>query len=269
MSTAQMKAIEPEVLDALRQITWKDGVLAAITEKLDRKLYQKVNTVMESLGGIWSRGKKAHIFGEDGQERVADAVATGTYDAFDDKKHFQFFETPRELAEQMLDFVLPPCGNRILEPSAGKGAIAIAAARRGAEVWAIEVNPDYAQSIIDVARVTEMDLIIDDFLTMTLENPLFASQDPFPAIVMNPPFTKSQDIAHVLHAYNEFLAPGGKLVAIMAPGYTFRQDKKATEFREWLGNLTHTATELPAGTFKEAGTMVHTMLLCITKPDVL
>ena len=98
----------------------------------------------------------------------------------------------------------------------------------------------------------------------------FLSVEPMPgyklhAIVMNPPFTRSQDIAHVLHAY-KFLAPGGKLVAIMSPGHTFRQDKKATEFRDWLGNLTHTVTALPAGTFKAAGTMVSSVLLCVEKP---
>lgn len=261
MTTAQMKAIDADVLDALRQISWKDTI-ALITRPLERKLYVRVNKVMEALGGKWHRGKGGHVFGEPGPERIADAVATGTYDAFDAKQHFQFFETPRELVKRMLDLVMTNCGIRILEPSAGKGAIAHAAANRGARVTAIELNPENEAALRAGPDGLLARIDICDFLEC---RPDEITLKPYDAVVMNPPFTRSQDIAHVRYAYEEWLAPGGHLVAVMAPGFTFRQDRKATEFREWLDGLEHTIEKLPPGTFKEAGTMVSTVLVHITR----
>ena len=41
---------------------------------------------------------------------------------------------------------------------------------------------------------------------------------------MNPPFDRLQDVRHVTHAFS-LLAPGGRLVAVMAEGVTYREDR--------------------------------------------
>jgi len=76
-------------------------------------------------------------------------------------------------------------------------------------------------------------------------------------IIMNPPFSNSQDIEHVQHAY-DLLKPNGKLVAIMGEGAFFRSDKKATEFREWLDKVGGTSEKLPEGTFTDKSLMATT-----------
>jgi 16S rRNA G1207 methylase RsmC len=81
---------------------------------------------------------------------------------------------------------------------------------------------------------------------------------------MNPPFSKGQDIQHVTHALG-FLKPGGRLVAIMGAGVTFRQDKRATEFRELVQAMGGTIARLPEGSFKSSGTMVNTVIVVIDK----
>lgn len=82
----------------------------------------------------------------------------------------------------------------------------------------------------------------------------------FDLILMNPPFDSGSDIAHIKHAFG-LLAPGGRLVSVCANGP--RQ-------REQLQPLALTSNgsweDLPAGSFKHAGTMVNTALVVINAP---
>jgi len=81
---------------------------------------------------------------------------------------------------------------------------------------------------------------------------------------MNPPFTKHQDVKHVMKAY-EILAEGGILVAIMSVAPFFREDKISTEFRAFLAERGAIVENLPEGAFKESGTMVKTCVVKIIK----
>lgn len=101
-------------------------------------------------------------------------------------------------------------------------------------------------------------VLTGDFLTMNGELGLFD------VVLMNPPFSKAQDIAHVRHAFDH-LKDGGQLVAITSPGWTFRTDKKHAEFSAWTRKVGATKYELPAGTFKASGTNVSTVVIHITK----
>jgi hypothetical protein len=83
-------------------------------------------------------------------------------------------------------------------------------------------------------------------------------------VLMNPPFSKGQDVKHVTHALG-FLKPGGRLVAIMGAGVTFRQDKRTNEFRELVQAMGGTIERLPEGSFKSSGTMVNTVIVVIDK----
>jgi 16S rRNA G1207 methylase RsmC len=81
-------------------------------------------------------------------------------------------------------------------------------------------------------------------------------------IVANPPFADGQDIAHVTHAL-AFLRPGGRLVAIMSSGFTFRQDRAALAFRDLVEERGGTVEELSADAFKVSGTGVRAVLVTI------
>ncbi len=118
-----------------------------------------------------------------------------------------FFPTPAAIVARMLD----ECGNLadrdVLEPSAGRGDIASAARDRGGRVTCYELNGRLAGILaLDGFETTEA-----DFLTI-------APAEKFDFVVMNPPFEKHADHAHVLHAF-KFLRPGGLLVALVG-GYT-------------------------------------------------
>lgn len=85
-------------------------------------------------------------------------------------------------------------------------------------------------------------------------------------IIMNPPFTKGQDIKHVLHAF-DLLNPGGILVAITGAAGMFHTDKASVAFREFLNEQNAQIEKLPAGTFKQSGTMVETYIIRIQKGE--
>ena len=84
-------------------------------------------------------------------------------------------------------------------------------------------------------------------------------------VVMNPPFTRHQDIDHVRHAY-DLLDAGGILVAIMCESTFFRTDKKSVEFRDFLDSVYAQAIKLEPGAFHESGTDVVTRIVKIRKP---
>jgi phospholipid N-methyltransferase len=164
----------------------------------------------------------------------------------------QLFPTPASLADEAAELLDLQPGNRLLEPSAGTGAL-IDAARRVAgsdlEVVAVEISGPLCQAL-ESRRVSRV--IHADFLSVA------ASENPgkFDRILMNPPFENAADIRHIQHA-RHFLRPGGRLVAICADGPRQRERLQpiASEYRP-----------LPPGSFKSAGTMVNTALVVIDAP---
>ena len=95
----------------------------------------------------------------------------------------------------------------------------------------------------------------------------FLAKEPEPSfdrVLMNPPFSRGLDVLHVHHAL-EFLAPGGRLVAIMAGNALHRDNERTRELRRFLdGHFTWQTEKLPSGSFKAEGTMVSTIMLTAT-----
>lgn len=227
--------------------------------QLDRKLYERTNKILELLGGKWNKKSRMHEFDGDPGDRLNDAVTTG--EVIDAKKEFQFFETPPDLAERMVELAHIKEGHSVLEPSAGNGAI-LKSIRPGAEVVAVELDKGrhahINKTFFDGSRFLEnSEAICTDFLT-------FSDVPGFDRIVMNPPFRNGQDIVHLRHAYR-YLKTGGRMVAITAPGWTFRNDSKHLAFRDWVTGVAESIEELPENTFKSSGTSIRTMLLVINK----
>ncbi len=251
------KTIDSDLLTILRGMSFDGNVAMLNSGQLDRKTYLRTNEVLESLGGKWNRGKKGHTFDGCPEEIIGDAISSGTY--VNEKQAFQFYETPDELADELIERADITEQHYILEPSAGHGALIKAIGRRvpgGRKIAAVEVQSNCGKYL----RELNCAFVSQDFLTVFPVNGLWI----FDRIVMNPPFTRSQDIDHVRHAY-KFLRPGGKLVAIMSTGFTFRSDRKAVEFREWLDEVGGEWTANDAGAFKSSGTMVNTVMVTITK----
>lgn len=169
-----------------------------------------------------------------------------------------YFPTPKPLAEQLVEMADIKPGMSVLEPSAGNGAIADELAKKTDQVTAIEP----VSKLRDILNLKGHALSEDrDFLSHKGE---------YDRIVMNPPFERGQDMDHVRHAY-DLLKPGGRLVAIMGEGSFFRNDSKATSFRNWLDANGGFSEKLPEGSFtgKDAQrqTGVATRTVVIDKPE--
>lgn len=170
-----------------------------------------------------------------------------------------FFPTPPALAAEVVEKADIEPGMKVLEPSAGNGRIADA-------IKAAGVTPDVAEVSGDLRAILEKK-------GYPLEGRDFMEFNPGPVydrIVMNPPFSNRMDVEHVRHAY-DLLKPGGRIVAIMSEGPFFGQDRKASEFRDWLDTV-GTSEQLPEGSFQsdKSGlptTGVNARVVVIDKPQ--
>lgn len=231
-----------------------DGNHFTLQGQLDRKDYTSINKVLIAAGGKWNRGAKAHVFGCLAEDAISDIILTGK--VVDAKREFDFFETPDELADQIIDFADISSNHLVLEPSAGHGQIAKRAAAISSKVDVIEIQRSACDTLADA--LIYRNVFNHDFLLMDIEV-------EYDRIVMNPPFGKQADIKHVVKA-TTLLKPGGRLVAIMSAGVEFRQNKLTTKFRAAVESYGGEFHQLPSGSFKASGTAVNTVILTLTKP---
>jgi predicted RNA methylase len=180
------------------------------------------------------------------QEEVIPVAPAGDY---------EFFQTPADLAETMATLADIGPGDTVLDPSAGGMRIANAAKEAGADVVCNEAHSERAKELERAGYPCTS----ANFLELKP-----GTGPGFDAVIMNPPFSRGQDCAHISHAWN-FLKPGGRLVAIAAAGVKYRGDQRTARFREWLNNVGGVMTDLPPGTFSESGTDVQTVLIQATK----
>lgn len=238
-----------KILDACRV---EGNILYLPDQQLDRKTYTEVNKCLDSIGGKWNRKAKGHVFEEDPTELLENLILTG--EVTDVKKEFQYFPTPKEIALQLIDMADIKPGDMLLEPSAGQGAIADYFPKDNPYLL-VELNEANAK----VLENKGFNVLVGDFLNCGF--------DKAHIIIMNPPFSKQQDVDHILHAY-ELLKAGGTLVSIVSESPFFRENKKSVEFRKFLEDNNAEVIELPEGAFKESGTMVKTRIVKINKGEI-
>jgi len=243
------KTISNEVLSVLKQSRCDDNRLY-LPHQLPRELYVETDKVIKLIGGKWNRSCGAHVFEGDCAERVDEAVIAGEVTDF--KKLYQFYETPADLAHRMVAMAHVREGDRVLEPSAGRGAI-LKALPQMIDRTAVELNPAMVELHFHAHTVH-----FRDFLGCNGELGVFDS------VIANPPFRNGQDVEHVRHMH-DLLKPGGILVTVMSPAWEYRTSRKHAEFRAWLEALDHDVENLPEGTFNSSGTDVRALLVTIRK----
>jgi predicted RNA methylase len=246
--------IPPDVLATLRERANINGQRLVLTgPRLDLKLYQQINDIIKAVGGRWTTGEGAHLFPVDAVEALAPVFATGEVATLREKRQqAQYFPTPAPVVNRLLDLAQLQPGMQVLEPSAGSGAIASATFERGAVVDCIERDPGYAAALADLGCARA--LTIADFLTV-------APQPVYDRVVMNPPFTRGADMAHVEHALR-FLKPDGLLASVMS--WTVTSETRATAaFRALVEARGGTVEAVGGEAFRESGTDVPTVLVVI------
>ncbi len=237
MANAQLT---PEVTSILKRAAITDNllVLSPADAGMDRKLYEQVAKAIKLAGGAWKTNRKGFVFDSDPRAKLGLALETGV--VVDTKKLRQAFYTTEWLAEEialMADVV----GQRVLEPSAGSGALLRACLKFGAaKVDCIELEITCRPQLEEAGAQS---VRVGDFLSIEPDR-------TYQRIVMNPPFTRGQDAKHVRRA-KEWLAPHGRIFAVVPDA-----DKP------WMTEVgAETVKRFEAGAFKESGTKVATRLI--------
>lgn len=256
--------VSTDVLTVLDRATCQGNALSlAAVGQLDRKLYTDTNKVLEAAGGKWNRKVRAHLFDGDAAEAIEPIILTG--EIVSRKVEFQQFDTPPDLAARVIAEARIEPGMQVLEPSAGKGALALPALATGAFVMCIESDLKRCKSLIERSKKPNSQLSViapSDFL---LEPPISL----YDRVVMNPPFAGQADIRHVMHAAKFLIhsshpwgnRAAGRLVAIMSASIRFRQNRLADEFRAFLEQHQAVIEDLPDRSFKASGTNVNACLV--------
>ena len=246
--------IKDDVLNVLRSSTVDEdtNTLFLPPSQLDRKLYVDVNKCLESIGGKWNKKVKGHVFDHSPSEDLDEMITTSEWT--DKKKEYQFFATPKEIVIRMIELAQIKKGELLLEPSAGDGAILDFFPKNNPYV-AIELMDDNCKKLRDKGYSVSK----GDFLNWTPENKA-------DKVVMNPPFTKQQDVQHISHAW-KCLVKGGMLVSIVSESPFFRENSLSRDFRDWIDMNDVVVIPLESGDFKSSGTMVKTRMIVATKKN--
>ncbi len=221
--------------------------------QLDRKSYLEVKKSLELIGGKWKGGKvMGFVFSENPTDFLLE-ISTGKKRNL--KKEFQFFATPDELANTLVDMAMVEASSSILEPSAGQGALVKAVHKKFPDtiVDCFELMP-VNMSILK--KIKGINIIGDDFLE--------SDNKTYDRIIANPPFSKNQDIDHIYKMYDK-LNEGGILVSISSLHWKISSNKKENEFRDWLCDLGAEVIEIPKESFKQSGTMVGGLIIKLSK----
>jgi len=248
------------VLDILTECRAEGNVVYLPERQLDRQTYLAVNKALECIGGKWNRKQKGHVFSHGNPaEMLESLILTG--DVVDLKKEFQFFPTPRPVALRMCQMAELDETSIVLEPSCGRGDLADVIYEAGVkELTGIELNRDMESYLAHKPYSVHLGV---NFLDYAQEH---LTDEHWDRIVMNPPFSKQQDISHILAAYC-ILKPGGILVSVVSESAFFRSNKKAERFRDFLEVTNTLSVCLTDDAFKESGTSVRTRLIRIEKPS--
>ena len=170
---------------------------------------------------------------------------------------FNLFQTPADVAARMAAIVTAgvPDAGRVLEPSAGLGRIyraLRAALSDSCRVVMVEESADCCRELYRATEGREGDRLFQrDFLEVGAGD----LGGEFDAACMNPPFKQGEDMRHIRHARG-MLRQGGLLVSLCYDGA--RQNAS-------LRPECDTWEQLPAGSFREAGTGAGVVLVTIRK----
>lgn len=243
------------VEEILKHCTLEDNVLRLPQVQFNKKSYAEAKKWIEEAGGRWQGGKVQGFIFPFNPERVFSILNEGKRCNL--AQDFQFFETPPDVA----DWLVMLAGgiheyDKVLEPSAGRGALVRAIHRSSPDVVVdcYEMMPENKELLSGLGGIN---IIGDDFTKSTIGK-------KYTKIIANPPFSGNQDIRHVRMMY-DMLEHGGTLASITSARWEFAEEKTCRDFRKWLEDVGGAKYEIESGAFKESGTGVRTLAIVIKR----
>ena len=243
-----------ELAESLRKCKVEGNVLYLPSIKEGAlKNYNEVKSSLLKAGAKYK--SNSFVFPNDAQPYI-DKLTGG--EKINIKKEFQFFGTSASLADEVVKEADIKKTHKVLEPSAGQGAI-VEAITRKVPTLIVDVC-----ELMDINRNvlkqnSNIQFVGEDFLQIPSKYVGY-----YDRIIANPPFNKNQDIDHIRKMY-ECLKVKGRLVSIASKHWQTSTNKKETEFREWLKAVGAKISEVDAGRFKESGTNIATCIIVINK----
>ena len=220
--------------------------------------YDKLKPVIEHLGGHWREKFKCFVFGEDVSDKIDFYLEHGVEisEKYRWQEETQFYPTPKNVAEHVVDLAEIVEGNSVLEPSAGWGNLLDPISVK-CDILAIEPLMENS----DVLRRKCYNHSVgtfEDFVKHTTQK--------FDRVVMNPPFSGQRDIKHLLMAYN-LLNQGGVLVAIISENALYYETELSDYFRQFLKEHNGCVEVVPSRSFEESGTTIEVVIIKLIKED--
>lgn len=265
LSAAALDALQLAVAD------YRSVRLPIIT---DRKVYVEVDRALSRLagGGRWNTRERAHLYDRDPRPDLQTLTGTAvlpppcpTRD-----KELSYWATPPPLAATLIDGLDLQPGARVLEPSAGDGALVRALHEAHPHVHITAIEPDQGRrTVLCCTGPTGLhvwDGTLEDYAA-------FAGPAGirFDAVVMNPPFTLPDRryawAEHLTLAWDRLL-PGGRLRAIVPASLEYGRQRPIAAARALLTDAGGTWREAPNGAFQASGTGVHTLIVDATKQAI-
>jgi len=167
-----------------------------------------------------------------------------------------YFPTPYPEAALMVESADIQPGMSVLEPSAGTGGIADMLPAH-AEIHVAEISPTLRK-------------VLGEKGYQNVQADGLGVSRRFDRVVMNPPFEKGQDMAHVLQAFHTNLKPGGRLVAIVGAGAMHNSSKAHQAFQRFVSEHRGESDRMiDPKAWRRSGTGVRAIRIVLDKPDGL
>jgi len=192
-------------LETLRRGGIRDGKWVSGYDT-NKAALKEAESVLEQIGAVKLDGNWQ--FDYDPTEALREIQCTGVVP---DKVSHQFYPTPPEIIEAMLEEADIKPHHACLEPSAGTGAIA----DKLPDPTCIEISPLHCK----VLELKFHSAIEADFIGWAGEQDTAAGS--YDRVVMNPPYSEGRAMAH-LEAARPLLAEDGRIVALLPATYQNR-----------------------------------------------
>lgn len=200
---------------------------------MDKYVEEGVHSVLSSIGGV-QQTNGDYVFDYDAIEVLRGLLISRV---MPDTRSHQYYPTPPTIASDIITMANIEEGDKVLEPSAGQGALVEGIPAE--QVTCVEISPLHAK----ILEAKGYDVYCTDFLKY--------KQTGYHKILMNPPFSQGRLRHHIEHAAS-LLHLKGKVFAVVPASY---------QNKEIVKGMKHTYSDIYEGEFK--GTSIDTVIVCI------